>query len=307
MARSLFRVIFRSALFILSLTYALALNVPAQSDGQRVRIAVLDFGDTSTGRVAAEKFSTALVTETGTLLVDRDLSRAAARGAGYSGSLNLSLREARDLGAAIGSDFYIVGESQTLRRSPSTGSVYFESYASLFLVSSRTGRLIAWERPSFEAANPQPAEKSLLTEITNKEHLHRYFLAIKRAQEEERHEREVALQRTTPVIEEAPDETTPEANGLQLPRPYKHLRPSYPDTAARADAEGAVDILVDLDKEGEVSRVGLARWAGFGLDQAALDTARQLHFFPAMRDGVAIPLRVLLRYNFRRPVNQDKR
>jgi outer membrane biosynthesis protein TonB len=53
--------------------------------------------------------------------------------------------------------------------------------------------------------------------------------------------------------------------------------------------------------------VGLARWAGFGLDQAALDTARQLHFFPAMRDGVAIPLRVLLRYNFRRPANQDKR
>ncbi len=307
MARSLFRLFFRSALFILALTYTQATNVPAQSDGRRIRIAVLDFGETITGRAAAEKFSNALVTETETSLVDRDLSRAAARGAGYSGSLNLSLQEARDLGAAIGSDFYIIGESQTLRRSPSTGPVYFESYASLFLVSSRTGRLITWERPSFEAAGPQPAEKLLLAEITNKEHLHRYFVAIKRAQEDERHEREVALERNTPVVEEAPDETDPKANGLQLPRPYRRLRPSYPDTAARADAEGTVDVLVDLDKAGEVGRVQVARWAGFGLDQAALDTARQLHFFPAMRDGVAIPLRVLLRYNFRRPVNQGKR
>jgi TonB family protein len=307
MASSLFRVIFRPALFILSLTYALALNVTAQADGRRVRIAVLDFGETSAGRVASEKFSNALAMETETLLVDRDLSRAAARGVGYSGSLNLSLPEARDLGAAIGSDFYIIGESQTLRRSPSTGPIYFESYASLFLVSARTGRLITWDRSSFQAASPQAAEKLLLAEITNKENLQRYFIAIKRAQEEERHEREVALERNTPVIEEAPDDARAEANGLQLPRPYKRLRPAYPDTAARADAEGTVDVLVDLDKEGEISRVEVARWAGFGLDQAAVDTARQLHFFPAMREGVAIPMRVLLRYNFRRPANQDRR
>ncbi len=27
----------------------------------------------------------------------------------------------------------------------------------------------------------------------------------------------------------------------------------------------------------------------------------QMHFFPAMRNGTAIPMRVLLRYNFRKP------
>jgi hypothetical protein len=31
---------------------------------------------------------------------------------------------------------------------------------------------------------------------------------------------------------------------------------------------------------------------------------QQLHFFPAMRDRVAIPIRVLLRYNFRRPAQK---
>ena len=35
----------------------------------------------------------------------------------------------------------------------------------------------------------------------------------------------------------------------RLPRPYRRLRPAYPDTAARADAEGTVDVLVDLDQQ----------------------------------------------------------
>jgi TonB family protein len=60
-------------------------------------------------------------------------------------------------------------------------------------------------------------------------------------------------------------------------------------------------VLVDVDKDGEVKDVEIARWAGYGLDESVLKTVKQLHFFPAMRDGVAIPMRVLLRYNFRKP------
>ena len=55
--------------------------------------------------------------------------------------MSLTLGEARDLGAALGSDFFILGDAQTLRRSPSNGPVYFDSYASIFVVSARTGRL----------------------------------------------------------------------------------------------------------------------------------------------------------------------
>ena len=58
-------------------------------------------------------------------------------------------------------------------------------------------------------------------------------------------------------------------------------------------------MLVELDKEGEVGHVEVARWAGFGLDEATVNTVRQMHFFPALRDGAPIPIRVLLRYNFR--------
>lgn len=123
------------------------------------------------------------------------------------------------------------------------------------------------------------------------------------ATKDEQHQRQLALEYNTPVIEEASGESV-EVKGLRTPRPYRRLKPAYPDSAAKADAAGIVDVLVDLDKEGEVNKVDLARWAGFGLDEAALDTVRQMHFYPAMRDGMAIPIRVLLRYNFRRPENK---
>ncbi|MDQ3743541.1 MAG: hypothetical protein M3444_04075, partial [Acidobacteriota bacterium] len=131
-------------------------------------VAVLDFGDTVMGRSVADKLSLALSSDAGLLLMDREESRAAARGAGYAGSLNMSLEEARDLGAAIGCDFYLTGDAQTLRRSPSAGPLYYEAYSSIFLVSARTGKLVLWERPHFEAASPEEAEKSLLRELNQR-------------------------------------------------------------------------------------------------------------------------------------------
>jgi TonB family protein len=264
-------------------------------------VAVLDLGDSSVGRAAAEKLVSNLKTETGIVVPDRDQVRAAARGAGYAGSINLSLNEARDLGAALGCDFFILGDAQVLRRSPSTGAVYFESYASIFLVSGRTGRLIQWERPSFQGATPAAAEQLLLSGLSSPEE-GQLGLAVQRAQKDERGERELTTDPQVPIIEEAPDDDkSAAATGLRLPRPYRRLIPPYPESAARAEAEATVDVLVDLDATGEVTKVEIARWAGFGLDQSTVETVRRLHFFPAMRNGVAVPIRVLLRYNFRKP------
>ena len=279
---------------------------PAKADGvQHTSIAVMDFGSSSTGRLVAEKVAENLKSETEMIVLDRDLSRVAARGIGYSGSLNLSVQEARDLGAAIGSDFYILGDAQTLRRSPSAGPTYFEAYASIFIVSSRTGKLALWERLSFEAPTGEEAEKSLSVEVSGAQAHVRWRDSIRRAQEEQAKQREALPDSNHPVIEEAPDdEKQAEKEGLRLPRPYRRLRPEYPETAARSEVEAVVDVLVDLDAEGEVTQVELTRWAGFGLDEATLKTVRQLHFFPAMRNGVPVPIRVLLRYNFRKPPKQ---
>lgn len=276
----------------------------AQTNPRPTTVAVLDLAETRFGKLASERVASMLASLPGISIVDRDLSRTAAHGARYRGSLNLSLPEARDLGAAIGCDFYIIGDAQTVRRSPSNGPPYFESYAAIFLVSTRTGKLISWERPSFEVTTADIAEQLLLEQLVKNETRSRYLIAIQRAKEDERHEREIAVERNTPVIEEVSDETSNEGQSLRPPRPYRRLRPGYPDTAARADAEATVDVLVDLDKEGEVTRIDVTRWAGFGLDESTVNTVRQMHFFPAIRDRVAIPIRVLLRYNFRKPTQK---
>jgi TonB family protein len=137
----------------------------------------------------------------------------------------------------------------------------------------------------------------------------RYRDAINRAQQMELSERAEVLARadSTPVIEDAPDDEAAAArDGLRLPHPYRRLRPAYPETAERAEAVATVDVQLEIDAQGEISRLEIVRWAGFGLDEATLNTVRQLHFRPAMRGGVPIPIRILLRYNFRKPPKEER-
>src|SRR5882724_10889801 len=60
-----------------------------QSIARPVTVAVLDFGDSNIGRTASEKLASNLKHETSVAIPDRDQVRAAARGAGYTGSINL--------------------------------------------------------------------------------------------------------------------------------------------------------------------------------------------------------------------------
>ena len=292
----------RCGLFLCCFLLGLSSSSSAQTSLRQTSLSVLDFGKSDFARLAAEKLRTNLRSQSELVVFDPELSRAAARGAGYSGSLNMSLAEARDLGAVMASDFYIIGDGQTLRRSPSSAQIYYESYCSVFMISSRTGRLVFWDRPSFQAETPKAAEAQLLFKLADREIQHFCLITTRRAQEDERSQRELVVDVNQPVIEEAPDDNdAAEAKGLRLPRPYRRLHPEYPESAARAEAEATVDVLVDVGADGEVGQVQIARWGGFGLDEATMATVRQLHFFPAMRNGMPIPMRVLLRYNFRKP------
>jgi TonB family protein len=260
----------------------------------------LNFGDATISRSVAEKLASSL--KGLAVVLDRDQTQAAIRGVGYAGSLNLSLQEARDLGAAIGCDYYFLGDAQTLLRSPAEGPPYYESYASIFLVSARTGRLILWERPEFRGSTANEAEQVLLRSLAAEDTRQRHTIAIRRAAEDEREARARAIEVDTPVIEVMTDDETNDS--IRAPRPYRRLKPPYPEVAARAEVEATVDVLVDIDTKGQVGHVEIARWAGYGLDQSVIDTVKKMYFFPAKRDGVAISMRVLLRYNFRKPAQR---
>jgi TonB family protein len=293
---------------------ALALTCVAQNNPRPIRIAVLDFGNSPIGRHVTDRLAEVMSSNNRATtnrdgapqVIDRDWARAAALGAGYRGSLNLTLQEARDLGSAIGCDFFFLGKAETERRSPADGPPYFESYTAIYLVSARTGKLALWEQPSVKRPTPAEAETVLLQELVAEDARSRYRRQILRAQEDEQAERASAIDNNVPVIEALSDDQSNAGNGVQAPRPYRRLKPPYPESAAHAEIEATVDVLVDIDARGEVGRVEVARWAGYGLDQSVVDTVRQLHFFPAHRDGVAIPIRVLLRYNFRKLPVQNR-
>jgi TonB family protein len=267
----------------------------------RTAVAILAMGQTSTARGASDRLSSNFSRVPTLKLVDSDLSASAAKGIGYEGSLNMTLDEARNLGAAIDCDFFITGDAQTIRRSAFDRRVYYESYASIFMVSARTGRLVLWDRPVSQTAEPGLSETALLAEIDRR--AARYQAAILEAAETERRELETGYgSEASRIYEEAPDdEKAAAALGLRLPQPYRRLQPSYPQSAAAADAEGVVDLMININPDGEIAKIEVARWAGFGLDDAAVETVQQLHFRPAMRNGNPIPMRVMLRYNFRRP------
>ena len=288
----------RSCLSVFGLLTFLA----ATTHAQHPVVTVLDLGNTPIANKAAETLRSAFRSSGEVRLADPDLGRAAAKGIGYAGSLNLSVNEARDLGAALATEFYVIGDAQTVRRSSFQSPLYHESYCSIFLVSARSGRLLFWSRPSFENKESTDAEAQLLQHLSNDGLTQRLFSAIRTTYEEERIQRTTIDTTAEALIEAAPDdEKVAEVQGIRLPRPYRRLQPDFPVTAARADAQATVDVVVDVGSDGEVGEIQVVRWAGFGLDETTVATVRKLHFFPAMKNGTAIPMRVLLRYNFRKP------
>ena len=290
---------------LLKLTLVLLLfsNAPtlAQNPNDKKTISILDLGKSSFAASAGDLIRGQFRSSREFLLADQDLSRAAAQGIGYTGSLNLSVTEARDLGVALATNFYILGDAQTLRRSSSDTPVYYESYCKLFVVSSRTGKLIYWAHEREKSDSAETTERRLLKTLSTDQVFTKIKIAVKRAVEDEILSR--SLEAVSSVgVELAPDtEEGAEQNGLRLPRPFVRFRPDYTEAAASAEVEATIDLLVDIKSDGEVDQIQVARWAGFGLEESAIATVRKLHFFPAQRDGKAIPLRVMLRYNFRKP------
>lgn len=295
---------FRLPFLILLIALWPAPSADARQTLRRVRVAVLDMGSSPMAAHVAERLSMLMSTlklkGTTLVLLDRTMSAAAARGVGYAGSLNLTLAEARALGAAVGCDFYLAGDAQTVRRSSSARPVYYESYASVFVVSAQTGRLVHWDRPAAEAGTAAEAEALLLTSLESMVHLYAGAVAIA-AEREERERFTTDEGETTSIIDLSTDEGAASNRDLREPAPYRRLRPAYTDAASRAEAEATVDALVEIGADGEVAGVRVVRWAGFGLDEEVVATVRRMHFRPAQREGEPVPVRVLLRYNFRKP------
>jgi hypothetical protein len=271
------RGIFLSALLLLCI---------ASAGAQRVAILTPDNGSRSTAYASelSSRFGRPFK------VLDSDLSGAAFRSIAGPDPFNMTVQEARTIAAAIGCDYFILVRADGLRRTSLGKGEYYEAFAFFYIVDGRTGDLISWSSESFERDTQTKADEALRSSAdanaAKLENVLREFIA---------HTATVEKRKT---IEEVPMEGTSAAAGLKPPIPYKRIKPGYPSIAFLYEVKATIDVEADIGAGGEVLAIKVVRWAGFDLEASVQKTIREMNWRPAMRNGKALPMRILLRYNF---------
>jgi TonB family protein len=276
-----------------SVEFSRAGACPAPSPAKTLRIACVGFIGVSTALYDAA-IRAAFTKEARALLIDPLQIQPALKGIGYQGSINLSVEEAQGIGAAIGCDFFLIGKTDATLRSETANQTHGESLIGLMLVDSRSGQLAVFDfilekAPTIEAAQSRAAQTLASRVPLYVEKLNEFRAA-----------RELISPLSSEVVEDLPDEKSAMAAGFKAPEFINRVKPDYTEEAARADITATVEANVVFKADGETGAVELVRWAGFGLDEAAIRAIRQLKFKPASRDNRALNVRALIRYNFRR-------
>ncbi|MBK8302380.1 MAG: energy transducer TonB [Chloracidobacterium sp.] len=241
-------------------------------------------------KVVAESLSEALSTRL--KVIDSDLSRTAYNSKMPTDPFNMTADESKRSGAAIGCDQLILIRAANQRRSAFGRAEYYEAYAVIYVVSSRTGRLIHWALHKTEAKVPAAAAKLLndTTTVIADEIKAKIDVAAKA---------EVA-EAPLSFMEEPPEANSPNAKNFIAPIPFRRIKPEYTAEAAFYEVTATVELMVDLDEAGKILRTEIVRWAGYGLDESVERAVRQMNWRPAERNGKTLPMRFLLRYNFKK-------
>ena len=271
------------SMFICGLFFLFPTNILSQ------KIAVLTPEKNEQTIKFVEKFAESL--EENLAVIDLSLAENVLRIKELESPFNLSNDEAKNLGMSIGCNFFILIKSETLRRSSFQQNEFYEANAVFYLVSSKTGRLVFWTLEKFDENSPSKATAKLFASI--EKFAENISKEINISQKKE-------LKEQVQNIEEVPDENSPEAKGLRPPLPFRRIKPEYTRLASFYSVTATVDILVDVGADGKILRTEIVRWAGFGLDESVIKTVNEMIWRPSDRDGKTLPMRVLLRYNFKK-------
>jgi hypothetical protein len=230
-------------------------------------------------------------------VLDGALSESAFRSVSIGSVFNMTVAEARAAAAVMGCDYFLLVRTGGHRRTSLSRPDYYESFAFLYLIDGRTGMLISWTRNSFEADGQIKADEALAGSVdaTAKELSNSLnnFVAAK------------LTTTATDLMEEVPPDDSPAALNLKPPIPYKRIKPEYTSTAFLYDVRATIDIEADIGADGSVLATRILRWAGFGLEASTQKAVHTMNWRPAMRSGKALPMRILLRYNFTK-VDKDR-
>ena len=133
------------------------LGLMTNAAAQRLAVIVPDHNP------AADSFAAAFVDELSKKfdVQDPSMSEAAYRAVAPRSPFNMSVEEAKLAGSAIACDYMIIVRSETLRRSSFEKPEYYESFAALFTVSARTGKLEDWRNIRSEGPKPDASLEML--------------------------------------------------------------------------------------------------------------------------------------------------
>jgi protein TonB len=91
----------------------------------------------------------------------------------------------------------------------------------------------------------------------------------------------------------------PEVFVSERPRILNEVKAVYPPEAQRMGLEGAVEMKLLLDENGDVRKVTITRAAGHGFDELAREALKKFKFSPARTsDGKAVPISITYTYRF---------
>lgn len=229
-------------------------------------------------------------------IINIDLAKSVFQSASFENPFNLSTEEAQNFGKALGCDYFLLLKSENLRRSSFDKPEYYESYLAVYVISARTGRLVYWILKNAEAENSIKAEQKLSALIENTASEISVHISVAAKSE---------IAEILPDVAELPEENSPDAKNFRSPLPYRRIRPVYTPLANLYNITATVDALVDLDDSGKITRIGITRWAGYGLDESVIKTINEMQWRAASRDGKTLPIRILLRYNFKKVEKEE--
>jgi len=213
---------------------------------------------------------------------DRGAAEAAIRSLKIDTLFNLNSEQAKQIGGVVDGGHLVIVNAATTRRTSSAKPNYVESYAVIFLVNTNTGSLDQFILESKQANTASEAESALNKAIEG-------IAAVIAAK----------ITKTTPAESvlnfEAYD---PDSKTMRPAMPYKRVKPEYTQTAYLYGVAATVEADVSIDTNGDIKRIDITRWAGYGLDESVIAAIRQMNWRPGERNGKPLPMRVLLRYNF---------
>lgn len=284
--------------------------VYARSDGaflsgSRLRIAIVGFATKATAesRAVEAALTEALAGDSRVALVDASMIEPALKAFAYDGSINMNVDQARRLASAIGCDFFALGKAEVLTRSELEKESHEEAYAGVMFVDARSGSLASFEFISEKASSREAALNGIIRIIGARaiayiDRLIQLRLSVLISSSKASSTAQDLS--TTDFIEDIPDEGSARSIGFKPPQFLNRVKPEYTREAESADITATVEATVIFRSNGEIGKIEITRWAGFGLDESAAKAIGQLKFKPATREDKPVSVKAVVRYNFRR-------